>query len=124
MMPRGGDVAMMMLANVQQATITLGAGILTDAYDIYARLQAWGYTHKTVSHLSGEYARDDDDDGFHDVHVHTIEGLWSLLRAWLRPHRGISQEHLPCYLGFSEFVYHARRRGKALLDSLVELLPA
>jgi transposase-like protein len=46
------------------------------------------------------------------------------LRAWLRPHRGISQEHLPCYLGFSEFVYHARRRGKALLDSLVELLPA
>ena len=35
---------MTMLANVQQATITLGAGILTDAYDIYARLQAWGYT--------------------------------------------------------------------------------
>lgn len=44
MMPRGGDLAMTMLANVQQATITLGAGILTDAYDIYARLQAWGYT--------------------------------------------------------------------------------
>jgi len=123
-MPRGGDVAMTMLANVQQATITLGAGILTDAYDIYARLQAWGYTHKTVGHLSGKYARDDNDDGFHDVHVHTIEELWSLLRAWLRPHRGISQEHLPCYLGFSEFVYHARRRGKAWLDSLVELLPA
>lgn len=115
---------MTMLANVQQATITLGAGILTDAYDIYARLQAWGYTHKTVSHLSGEYARDDDGDGFHDVHVHTIEGLWSLLRAWLRSHQSISQEHLPCYLGFFKFVYHAKRRGKALLGSLVELLPA
>jgi transposase len=124
MMPRGGDLAMTMLANVQQATITLDAGILTDAYDIYARLQGWGYTHKTVSHLSGEYARDDDGDGFHDMHVHTIEGLWSLLRAWLRLHQSISQEHLPCYLGFFEFVYHAKRRGKALLGSLVELLPA
>jgi transposase-like protein len=25
-------------------------------------------------------------DGFHEVHVNTIEGFWSLLRSWLRPH--------------------------------------
>ncbi len=30
--------------------------------------------------------RDDDGDGFHEVHVNTIEGFWSLLRSWLRPH--------------------------------------
>ena len=115
---------MTMLANVQQATITLGAGILTDAYDIYARLQAWGYTHKTVCHSTGEYARDDDGDGFHEVHVKTIEGFWSLLRSWIRPHRGISQENLPLYLGFFEFVHNAKKRGKALLGSLLELLLA
>ena len=23
-------------------------------------------------------------------HAHTMEGFWSLLRSWLRPHRGIS----------------------------------
>jgi len=48
----------------------------------------------------GEYARDDDSDGFHEVHVNMLEGFWSLLRSWLRPHRGISQEKLPWYLGF------------------------
>jgi transposase-like protein len=26
-----------------------------------------------------------------------MEGTWSLLRSWLRPHRGISQEKLPLY---------------------------
>src|SRR5439155_14300044 len=49
----------------------------------------------------GEYARDDDGDGFHEVHVNTMEGFWSLLRSWLRPHRGISQDNLPLYLGFN-----------------------
>src|SRR3954453_480443 len=43
------------------------------------------------------------------------EGFWSLLRSW--PHRGISQEKLPIYLGFFQFVHNVRRRGKALLDS-------
>ena len=131
-MQRGGDVAITMLANVQQATIapfikatiTLGAFIFTDEYDIYARLQEWGYTHKTVCHSTGEYARDDDGDGFHEVHVNTIEGFWSLLRSWIRPHRGISQENLPLYLGFFEFVHNAKKRGKALLGSLLELLLA
>ena len=44
-----------------------------------------------------------------------MEGFWSLLRSWLRPHRGISQEKLPVYLGFFEFVHNVRKRGKALL---------
>ena len=61
------------------------------------------YEHKTVCHGAGEYARDEDGDGFHEVHVNTMEGFWSLLRSWLRPHRGISQEKLPIYLSFFEF---------------------
>src|SRR3954452_21079234 len=35
-----------------------------DEYDIYARLPAWGYRHKMVCHGRGEYARDEDGDGF------------------------------------------------------------
>ncbi|NYZ67643.1 hypothetical protein H0A36_16645, partial [Endozoicomonas sp. SM1973] len=73
-------------------------------------------------HGKGEYARDEDGDGFYEVHVNTIEGYWSLLRSWLRPHRGISQEKLPYYLELFEFVYNVRRRGKSLLNDLVELL--
>jgi len=56
------------------------------------------------------------------THVNTLEGFWSLLRSWLRPHRGLSQEKLPLYLGFFQFVHNARRRGKALLGSLVAAL--
>jgi transposase len=130
MIQRTGEVVLQMLANVQQrtieplikATIAPGTWVFTDEYDIYTRLSEWGYGHKTVCHSAGEYARDDDGDGFCDVHVNTIEGLWSLLRSWLRPHRGISQENLPLYLGFFEFVHNAKKRGKALLGSLLELL--
>jgi hypothetical protein len=44
------------------------------------------------------------------------------MRSWLRSHWVISQENLPLYLGFFEFVHNIRRRGEALLGSLVELL--
>jgi transposase-like protein len=132
MIGRGGQVVIRMLADVKQVTIgplikaTIGRGsvVYTDEYDIYARLAQWGYTHHTVCHAAGEFARDDDGDGLCEVHVNTLEGFWSLLRSWLRPHRGISQEKLPLYLGFFEFVHNVRRRGKALLGSLIGLLVA
>jgi len=75
-----------------------------------------------VNHSKGEYARDEDGDGFHEVHVNTMEGFWSLLRSWLRPHRGISQEKLPLYLSFFEFTHNVKKRGKRLLPSLLGLL--
>lgn len=132
LLQRTGDVLIRMLPNVQQVTIKPvlqqviqpGSLMYTDEYDIYTRLEEWGYRHKTVNHSAGEYARDEDGDGFHEVHVNTLEGFWSLLRSWLRPHRGISQEKLPLYLGFFEFVHNARRRGKALLGALLTLLVA
>ncbi|MBM7071547.1 IS1595 family transposase, partial [Shewanella sp. 202IG2-18] len=64
----------------------------------------------------------EDGDGFYEVHVNTMEGFWSLLRPWLRPHRGISQEKLPLYLGFFEFVHNVGLRGKGLLEPLIQLL--
>lgn len=118
------------LSNVRQVTIQpvvkeviiTGTTIFTDEYDIYARLPQWGYEHRTVCHSQGEYARDEDGDGFHEVHVNTMEGVWSLLRSWLRPHRGISQEQLPLYLAFFEWTHNLRKRGKALFQSLISLL--
>lgn len=130
MIERGGQVVISMLPDVKQqtikplitATITRGTTVMTDEYDIYNRLPDWGFEHQTVCHSRGEYARDEDGDGFHEIHVNTIEGFWSLLRSWLRPHRGISQERLPIYLGFFEFIHNVRRRGKAVLGSLLALL--
>ena len=130
MIQRGGEVVIRMLENVQQvtiepilrATIAPTTLVYTDEYAIYNRLEEWGYGHKSVCHCAGEYARDEDGDGFCEVHVNTMEGFWSLLRSWLRPHRGISQEKLPLYLGFFEFVHNVRKRGKALLGNLLETL--
>lgn len=134
---RGGEGLIRMLDNVQQKTIKpiiesyvcQGSLVYSDEYRIYNRLDAWGYTHKQVCHGVGEYARDDDGereaprrDGFCEVHVNTLEGFWSLLKSWLRPHRGLSQENLPLYLGFFEFVHNIRARGRALLPSLLQTL--
>jgi transposase-like protein len=130
MMERGGHVVMPLVAHVKPKTMepflkdTMESGTLvyTDAYSMYARLERWGSAHKRVNHGRGAYARDDDGDGLCEVHVHTMAGLWSLLRSWLRPHRGISQEKLPLSLGFFAFVHNVRKRGKALLGALIELL--
>jgi len=126
MVQRGGQMGIRILEDVRQTTsqplieamIRPGTLVLTDEYTIYKRLPEWGFEHQTVCHNAGEDARDEDDDGFHEIHVNTMEGFWSLLRSWFRPHREISQEHLPLYLGFFEFVHNAKNRGKGLLDSL------
>jgi transposase len=63
MMQRGGQVVINLLANVKQKTIEpfikdtiiAGTGVYTDEYSIYARLQSWGYDHKSVNHGRGEF---------------------------------------------------------------------
>jgi len=130
MSQRGGDVVIRMLANVLHVTIkplihaTMAPGpcVNTDEDDIDSRLEPWGDTHKRVCHGRGEYARNGDGDGLHAVHVNTMEGIGSLWRSGLRPHRGLSQENLPLYLGFFKCVHNARRRGRALWQALLALL--
>lgn len=132
MIQRSGDVVLTVVPNVQQKTIApiiksgvaRGTMVYTDEYDIYSRLTEWGFKHSSVNHGSGEYARDDDGDGKYEVHVNTMEGCWSLLRSWLRPHRGISQEQLPLYVAFFQFVHNARNHRKSLLESLILSLVA
>ena len=94
----------------------------TDEYSIYARLSAWDYVHVTVNHSEGEYACDADGDGVNEVHVNTTESLWSLLRSWLRPHRGISQRFLPLCIGFFQAMHNIRQCGHSLLCPLLSLL--
>ncbi|MEA3642208.1 MAG: IS1595 family transposase [Lamprobacter sp.] len=130
---RSGEVVLRMLENVQQQTIepiirgcvSAGTRFSTDEYDIDSRLTDWGDDHHhSVCHSRSEYARDDDGDGFCEIHVNTMEGVWSLLRSWLRPHRGLSQEHLPLHLNFFQFVHNARVRGKGQLPALLGALVA
>ena len=119
-----------MLPNVKQATIqpiiatTLqpGTTVYTDEYAIYNKVEKLGYTHHTVNHGQGEYARHDDGDGVFEVHCNTQEGIWSLLRSWLRPYRGVSQEKLPFYVAHFEWLYNLRKAGKSALTETFALL--
>lgn len=130
MVDRGGALSLHVLPDVKRktiepiikATIKAGAEAHTDEYNIYAHMSDWGYVHKTVNHGAGEFARDEDGDGFHEVHCNTMEGAWSLMRSWLRPHRGVSQEKLPFYVGFFEWVHNLRKRGKAAVHESFCLL--
>ncbi len=103
MIQRGGPIVIGMLADVKQRTIgpliegTIApeSDLYTDAYAIEAQLPPWGYTHHTVGPATGACVRDEDGVVYCELAVNTLEGFWSLLRSWLRPHRGISQPWRP-----------------------------
>src|SRR3989449_10064789 len=85
MMQRGGQVVIHLLDNVQQKTIepfikdTIESGTLvyTDEYSIYARLERWGYAHKSVNHGRGEYARDEDGEDRKSTRLNSSHGYIS-----------------------------------------------
>jgi hypothetical protein len=55
-----------------------------------------------VWHSQGEWARDDDGDGIREVHTNTIEGLWTSVRNFLRPFRGVHKRYLAGYIAIRE----------------------
>lgn len=80
----GGQVRIWMLENVRRKTIqplieqTVQRGRLfyTDEYNIYDWLST-DYVHKTVNHSQGEYARYEDGDSKHEIHVNTMGYFWT-----------------------------------------------
>ena len=51
----------------------------------------------------GEWARDDDGDGVREVHCNTLEALWTGLRNFLRPFRGVHKKYLYRYVAMFEW---------------------
>ncbi len=117
---RQGHIYLVPCANVKTETIQFlieyltdqGARVYTDCYNIYNFLQRVGYHHQRVNHSKGEYARG-------EVHVNTVEGLWSLLRDHLRVHRGVSKLYLPLYVMRFEFLVN--HRGENRWDKMLAL---
>ena len=52
-----------------------------------------GRAHRTVDHSGPKdtWAIDADGDGVREVHCNTLEGLWTGVRNFLRPFRGVSK---------------------------------
>src|SRR5919199_5357348 len=77
--------------------------------------------HQTVSHCVREWARDNDADGIREVHVNTIEGLWTTVRNFLRTFRGVHKKYLGGYVAMCEFAINLKRVTPAFISSLVAL---
>lgn len=93
-----------------------GTHIYTDECDSYNTIQR---TRSTLAHGQKEWARDDDGDGIREVHVNTIEGLWTGLRTFLRPFRGVSKHFLSGYVALHEFRVKLKRITIDFISTLV-----
>jgi transposase-like protein len=74
-----------------------------------------------VNHGTYEYARDDDGDGIREVHVNTIEGMWTSVRNFLRPFRGVHKRYLSQYVAVCEFSINQKRITPKFISSIVAL---
>ena len=69
-----------------------------------------------------EYARDDDGDGFCEVHVNTLEGILVVAAKVAPPAPGeFPRRSLPLYLGFFEFVHNVRAAARGCWVALIGL---
>lgn len=77
-----------------------GSTTYTDDFPMYDKLE--GYEHRRLNRYSKkEYARG-------DVHINTAEGIFSLLKSWLRMLRGVRKDGLWKFLKLFEFRFNFR----------------
>ena len=104
-------------AHVHQFTWE-GTHVYTDEYDSYHRVER---SHATVAHGHHEWARDDDGDGVREVHTNTAEGMWTGLRIFLSPFRGVHKRYLSGYVAMHEFRINLKGVSVGFIAALVAL---
>jgi len=111
-----GQIRLTVCANTQQATLqpcveaaTVPTTCLnTDESSAYNHITATGRGHVTVGHSRREFARDADGDGFCEVHCNTMEGIWTGLRNFLRPFRGVHKQYLKDYVAMFAWAHNLK----------------
>lgn len=92
------------------------AAVYTDEYQSYNHIAR---LHATVSHGCKEWARDDDGDGIREVHCNAIEGLWTDVRNFLRPFKGVHKKFLAGYIAIREIRRNYKRITPYFIADLV-----
>ena len=92
------------------------AQVYTDEWQGYNHLKR---AHATVCHGSKEWARDDDGDGIREVHANTTEGMWTTVRNFLRPFRGVHKRYLSGYIAICEFSINLKCISPSFVSALV-----
>lgn len=119
-----GQVRLRVVTDTKQTTLCEhvqrftqpGTQVYTDEYDSYNTIDR---ARSTVAHGHKEWARDDDGDGIREVHTNTTEGMWSGLRTFLRPFRGVSKHFLSGYVAIHEFRVNLKRVTISFISALV-----
>jgi transposase-like protein len=93
----------------------------TDEWPGYSSLAGIGRRHVTVCHAAGEWARDDDGDGIREVHTNTSEGIWTGLRNFLRPFRGVNKFYLHQYVVIFQWGYNLKEVTGRFIRALLGL---
>ncbi len=111
-----GQIRLTVCDNTRQNTIQpeveakteKGSTFYTDESLAYNKVEQSGRKHGTVCHSRREYARDDDGDGVREVHCNTMEGIWTGLRNFLRPFRGVHKDYLAQYVAMFEWAHNLK----------------
>ena len=103
-------------AHVHQFTLPT-AVVYTDGWRGYNTIQR---LREIVFHKDGEWARDADGDGLYEVHTNTIEGVWTTLRNFLRPFRGVHKKFLAGYIAICEFAMNLKSVSVDFISKLVK----
>ena len=103
-------------AHVHQFTLPT-ATVYTDGWRGYNRIDR---AHVSVCHKDGEWARDEDGDGIYEIHTNTIEGVWTTLRNFLRPFRGVHKKFLAGYIAIAEFIMNLKSVSVDFISKLVK----
>ncbi len=122
-----GQIRLRVCDDTQQATIqpkvesdtTSDTTLYTDETSAYNHIASTGRGHGTVCHSAKEWARDDDGDGIREVHCNTMEGIWTGMRNFLRPFRGVHKEYLAQYVAMFEWAHNLKRATSDFLRTLM-----
>jgi transposase-like protein len=104
-----------------------GTTVNTDEWKGYNRIgRRQKRVHHTVDHSGPKstWAIDADGDGVREIHCNTSEGLWTGLRNFLRPFRGVSKWHLARYVAVFQWSHNLKRVTDEFLRILLGMPPS
>ena len=103
------------------ASTVPGATVHTDDWGAYRGLAQEERRHVAVSHQGPHttWAKDLDGDGVREAHCNTMEGIWTGVRIFLAPFRGVSKWYQEQYAAVFEWAHNIKRVTGAFVRALV-----
>jgi hypothetical protein len=118
---------MAQLDDVVDGACLEGTTVNTDEWNGYNRIgKRHGRVPRRVDHSGPKWtwALDLDGDGVREVHGTTLEGLWTGVRNFLRPFRGVSKWFLAQYVAVFPWGYNAKEITDEFMRVLLGILPS